>query len=442
LKIEVNQTVKTFVITTFALLLLIFLAGEISACDCAGQTIPCQAYGQASAVFLGTVINSRIVTTKRGEFESQSRVVRMSIDTSFRGVEGGEVEVTTGLGGGDCGFGFQQSRQYLVYAYEYEGKLGTGICSRTRLASNAGEDLQYLRSSAKNTTGGSISGGVFKARRNEHGGTAYDPLAGVAVFVDGPKNARTKTDTSGKYRLENFPPGDYIVKLSMPEGLSTRGEPEEKVKLVDYACGVASFWLEPDGQLSGRVLNPQGLPVNKAEIFISEADKERYQGYFESAYSDEDGRYRFKQVPPGRYVLAIRFDGMTGQQRPFPQTYVPGVGEKSQATVISLKEGQKIDAYDLQMPPLPLESEIEGQVLWSDGKPAADARVGYSGGEPVLYGAAVDKDGRFRFKAYNDLKISLSASVEPEKGKYIQSNNVTILVGPGLEPVKLILPRP
>lgn len=434
---------RTLTIASFALLLLVFSAGNVSACSCAGGTVPCQAYGQASAVFLGTVINSRVVTTQRGEFASQSRVVRLSIDTAFRGVEGAEVEVTTGMGGGDCGFGFQQSKQYLIYAYGHDGKLGTGICSRTRLAVNAADDLRYLRSIARTSQGGTISGKVFRARSNEHGGTSDEPLAGVLVSVEGGRSAgKTKTDSSGKYQFEKFPAGDYTVKLSLPKGLSTRGKPEEKIKLVDQACAVTNFWLEPDGQLSGRVLNPQGLPVNKAEIAITEVGQEHYQGYWEYAYSDEDGRYRFKLVPPGRYVLSIRFDGLTDQQRPFPQTYFPGVREKSQATVISLKEGQQIAAYDLTMPPLPLESDIEGQVLWAGGKPAANARVGYSGGEPVIYGAVVDKDGRFRFKAYDDLKISLSASVESEKGKYIQSNNVTLLVGPNLEPVKLILPRP
>jgi hypothetical protein len=433
---------RIFLIAAFALCLLAVSATQVAACSCAGGQIPCQAYGEASAVFLGTVINSRIVTTTRGEFESQSRVVRLSIDSAFRGVEGAEVEVTTGLGGGDCGFGFQQSKQYLVYAYESGGKLGTGICSRTRLAANAADDLRFLRSLARSSQGGSITGGVLKARRNEHGGTTYDPLAGVNILVQGQEDRKTKTDSSGKYRFENFPAGDYVVKLTLPEGLSTRGEPQEKVTLVDHACAVANFWLEPDGQLSGRVLNPQGLPVSKAEIFLAEADKERYQGYFESAYSDEDGKYRFKQVPPGRYVLTIRFDGLTSQNRPFPQTYFPGVGEKSQATVISLKEGQKIDAYDLQVPPLPPESEVEGQVLWSDGTPAANARVSYSGGEPIIYSAAIDKDGRFRFKAYNGMRLGLSASIEPETGKYISSNKVDVLVGPGLESVKLILPRP
>jgi len=87
-------------------------------CSCAfGGVSVCQEYWEASAVFVGTVIESRIVSVKEGNYERQMRLVRFSIVSPFRGVEGSEVEVLTGLGGGDCGFGFAQARQYLVYAY-------------------------------------------------------------------------------------------------------------------------------------------------------------------------------------------------------------------------------------------------------------------------------------------------------------------------------------
>ena len=90
--------------------------------------------------------------------------------------------------------------------------------------------------------------------------------------------------------------------------------------MADRGCSIVGFWLEREGKLSGRVLNPEGLPVKKAEIFILTLDKERYQGHWDAAYSDDEGDYNFRRIPPGRYVLSVRYDGMTSQQRPFPQT--------------------------------------------------------------------------------------------------------------------------
>jgi hypothetical protein len=416
-------------------------AASASACSCAGVQTPCHAFGEASAVFVGTVIENKFVRTKDGDFEHEMRSVRLSIDTPFRGVEGAEVEVTTGMGGGDCGFNFRQSQQYLVYAHAYEGKLSTSICSRTRLVANAQEDLTYLRGLPEAKPGVTISGKVVANKRNEKGGYDETPVAGATVTIEGKTNGQGQTDAKGQYRVESLPAGDYLVKLNVPEGLSSQGEPEEKLSLINRSCSVVNFWLQPDSQLSGRVLNPQGLPVSNAVIFLHEFDKERYQGHWDSEHSDKDGKYIFRRMPAGRYVLQIRFDGSTSQQSPFPTIYYPGVSEMSQAKVITIAEGQRVETYDLEVPALPLSHEVEGEVAWSNGSPASNVRVSYTGGgDPVVYTVKVDGQGRFSFKAYEGLKLSLRASSEPADGKSVFSEWANITVTSGLPPIKLVLP--
>ena len=242
---------KRLLIVIASLSLLGLAAGDSFACDCAAASAPCQAFGEASAVFLGTVIDSRNVTVKRGNYDAQMRSVHLSIDTVFRGVEGGEVDVLTGFGGGDCGFGFVQSQQYLVYAYEFEGKLTTGICTRTSPVSKADEDLAYLRGLPNARPGATIRGEVVRYRRNEKGRLDNEPLAGLTITVEGATNREIKTDAKGMYRVEGLPAGEYLVRLSLPEKMATRGAPEQKVKVMDRGCAVTSFWLEPDGLLSG-----------------------------------------------------------------------------------------------------------------------------------------------------------------------------------------------
>ncbi len=417
-------------------------AATATACSCIGGQPPCQAYGEASAVFLGTVIESKFVKTKTGDFEHDVRSVRLSIDTAFRGVEGGEVEITTGTGGGDCGFNFRQAQQYLVYAHAYEGKLSTSICSRTRLVSSAQEDLKYLRGLAEAKPGVTISGKVLNNKRNQKGEHDQIPVVGTTVIVEGSANREIQTDAKGEYRMAGLPAGDYVVKLKMPEGLSMQGESEEKLILVDRSCSVVNFWLQPDSQISGRVLNPQGLPVNNAVIYLHEFDKERYQGHWDAQHSDKDGNYIFRRMPAGRYVLQIRFDGATSQERPFPTIYYPGVTEMSQGKVITIADGQRMEKYDLVMPPLPLAHEVEGMVVWANGRPASNVRITYAGGEPVLYTVKVDEQGRFSFQAYEGLKLSLRAATEPVDGKSVYSDYVNVTVSSGLLPLKLVLPKP
>ena len=430
----------------FALIVFIcFANSRAAACDCAfGGGEVCQDYWQASAVFVGTVIDSHRITVNEGSYSHEERVVRLSLDESFRGVEGAETEVLTGLSGDECGFGFRQTQQYLVYAYrsDKDNRLYTSICTRTKSISEAAADLVYIHGLNKAKPGATVRGEVMKYLRNEAGNLANQPLVGITVSLKGESKYETTTDARGRYSMNSIPPGEYTVMVAAPQGLAARG-PDKKVTVVDRGCAVVAFWLESSAQLSGRVLNPQGLPVAKAEIFLNDADKERYRGHWDAAYSDEEGKYAFKLIPPGRYVLTIRYDGMTSQTRPFPLTYYPGVSDKSQAKVFTIREGQIVGNYQLQVPPMPAEYDIQGTVVWADGKPARGARVGYQlSGDAILYSANVDEQGHFSFKAYEGLKLGVNALIEIEKGKYAYSNSASVIVGANLEPIKLVLTVP
>jgi hypothetical protein len=405
-----------------ALLALILLgAVGVHACECQfGGAAVCQDYWKASAVFVGTVVEITTVTTKLDGYERRQRLVRFSLDEPFRGVEG--------------------AQQYLVYASLFEGKLYTGICMRTKPSAAAVADLEYMRGLKTAKPGGAIYGEVTNYKRNEKGDLIRQAIAGAVVTVDGAVRREILSDANGAYRVDSLPAGDYSVNI-LPPASTTSRQTEQKIDLADGGCAFVGFWLENDGQLSGRVFNPHGLPINNAEVFLSEFDKERYRGHSDAAYSDAEGRYAFKQIPPGRYVLTIRFDGMTSQNRPFPLIYYPGVSNRSQAKVITMTEGQTIN-FDLEMPSLPLENEVVGSVVWSNGKPAVGARVGYMVvGDSVSYAIKNEDGGRFSLKAYQGLRLVMSASFDLEKGKQVYSDWVEVTVMPGLPLVKLILPQ-
>jgi hypothetical protein len=420
------------------LVLMLCASSRAFACDCARTGPSCQEYWKATAVFSGTVIEIRRVTVNEGTYSHEMRAVRLSIDQPFRGVEGAEVEVLTGFS--ECGFGFRQTEQYLVYAYrsEQDQKLHTSICTRTRLLADAQADLAYIRGLAKSKPGGTISGEVAKHLRDANGTMENQPLSGVKVTFEGPVKYEAITDTKGQFHVETVAPGEYTVKPFVPPGLGVRG-PDRKVTVADKGCAEIGFWLESNAQLSGRVLNPQGLPVARAEIFLLAAAKEKYSGHWDAAYADDDGKYSFKFIPAGRYVLQIRFDGLTSQTRPFPVMFYPGDADRSQAKIFTFREGEVVENYDIQVPPLPPESEIRGVVTWSDGRLAPTARVGFEV-EAVIYGAPIDDQGRFSFKAYQGLTLALRASAEIEKGKYVYSDWARITVGMNDQPIKLVLP--
>jgi hypothetical protein len=130
----------------------------VAACSCAMPGGPDAEFSKAAAVFTGTVSG----LGQRSGFNLLDRIrfyfgfapqimgmdsVRATLDvaSSWKGVTTTPVTVVTGFGGGDCGFGFSQGQQYLVYAYHNGPALGTNMCWRSGEISQVATDLAYLQ---------------------------------------------------------------------------------------------------------------------------------------------------------------------------------------------------------------------------------------------------------------------------------------------------------
>jgi len=113
---------------------------------------PKEALNQSDAVFVGRVIS---VDFPGGELGGGSVSVTLEVSKYWKGVTSGQVIVTTAENSAACGYvcesadctaGFKEGYEYLVYASDYnsDGSLNTNICTRTRLLSDAQEDLTAL----------------------------------------------------------------------------------------------------------------------------------------------------------------------------------------------------------------------------------------------------------------------------------------------------------
>src|SRR5690348_8564388 len=102
-----------------AVLLIPWLASRANACSCVRGVTVCQAYAEASAVFIGIV--SEISPTQRSRPDKSDvyfgKLARISVVEIFKGVSSPEITVVTGNGGGDCGYPFERGKRYLVYGY-------------------------------------------------------------------------------------------------------------------------------------------------------------------------------------------------------------------------------------------------------------------------------------------------------------------------------------
>ena len=266
---------------------------------------PCQAYWPASAVFTGQVIEVTTFTSDQENFRGHpQKLIRFAVSQTFRGVSGITVEAITGNSGAECGFPFEVGRSYLVYAFSNpkSNKLHASICSRTRLLSDASEDLEYLQNLTRGEERGTILGSVSSVR-NVKSEAAYQrpqPLQNVRVTVEGIKNSfDVLTDNKGEYRLAGLFPGTYKVRITPPEGLWV-ADGERKVEIQDRGCALVSFSLLPNTSLSGKVLDENGEPASKIMIYLVPADQigERYQKDYQFVETDDNGRFEFKRNSP------------------------------------------------------------------------------------------------------------------------------------------------
>ena len=124
--------------------LLVARAGLACNCDLprtgkSFKQVVIEARNKSKAVFSGTVV---AIDKKPGDFYV---TVRFKVEEFWKGKLSKEATVSTGQGGGDCGYKFEVGQRYLVYAYGYnDADLGTNICQRTASLIEAAEDLKVL----------------------------------------------------------------------------------------------------------------------------------------------------------------------------------------------------------------------------------------------------------------------------------------------------------
>jgi protocatechuate 3,4-dioxygenase beta subunit len=383
--------------------------------------------------------------------------VRLTVDQPIRGMQSADVEVITGWGGGDCGYGFKLGQRYLVYAYREEGgkRLSTGICTRTRLLTEADDDFAFFRTVPTSNANGLVFGTVGKRNHEwKEGEKWYKPVADAELTIEGEgRQYQAQSDSQGNFRVENVVPGKYLVKLKLPPGLirnslvKDEGATivENEIEVAAHGCAESEFYLESDTRVRGRVVDVNGNPVAKMQLDMrGAASDKRNINTFLNAVTDTDGYFEFKIVPPGDYWLGYHLLRMPFQEgQPYTRTYLPGVPSKALATVLTVKEGELLTGLTLQLPPPLTQRTLTGLVVWPDGQPVAGASVYVSlnedGDMSEFTGTTTDQKGLFALKLYEGLQYRVSAYLKGTGSKYWQTEFTEIPMTLD-QPLRLVLP--
>ena len=98
-----------------------------------------EAKKKSQAVFTGRVLEINEPS------DTNFLLVKIRVESNWKGEERAEIVIVTGKGDGDCGFPFKVGESYLIYAYQIRnGHLSTNICQRTALLHDAEKDIAIL----------------------------------------------------------------------------------------------------------------------------------------------------------------------------------------------------------------------------------------------------------------------------------------------------------
>jgi Carboxypeptidase regulatory-like domain len=379
-----------------ALIVMVFSVTNAFGCTCGGGGAPCEDYGRAAAVFVGTPISvrtgERSPMSNGNEIGYGPRIFTFSVEQAFLG-RTAEIEVSTPMN--TCAYDFKIGTRYLVYAfdasvasvpaitgaYSKNRRLTTSTCSRTRPFTDASEDLEFFRSFGSRGAGVTIQGEVKRARQNVATGnpSEWRPLANIGLTIEREGERRDiLTDAEGRFRLAGLSPGKFKVTLLLPDELYTY-KPEQEITVSDRGCATVDYHVVDNGRLSGRLLDPEGQPAVKVELQLMEADHtDPMKDQAKYAQTDAEGRFTFDSLPPGRYVLAANLKRFPKQNDPgnvYPRTFYPGVLDMSKTEFIDIGAGEAVRGRDWQLPVRQVPSTLTGKVVLADGTPVAKAMI-------------------------------------------------------------------
>jgi hypothetical protein len=242
-------------------------------------------------------------------------------------------------------------------------------------------------------------------------------LGGARLTVEGAGESRdVRTNSEGRALLAGLKPGTYKVRLALPEGLKTYKE-EQEVTVADRGCASLVYSVYDDGRVSGRVSDAEGRAVAGVLVTLVESDDPEQEGHSARfKRTGDDGRYEFKGVAPGRYLLAVNLDRYPEPgdvTNAYPRTYHPGVAQPSQAESVSVGEGERVKDRDIMLPARREEAVVLGVVVWDDGSPVRGARVAYRDVTYYERGTdnavpPADERGRFTVRGYRGQTLLIS----------------------------------
>lgn len=310
---------------------------------------PCDAYGAADAVFIGTA--GPPVRRPVHSWDGSVSNVKFSpvlVERAYRGVSTSVVFITPA---GTMAY-LSPGQQYLIYGQHYEepDMFMSADVYGTKLLNAATKDLEFLDGVVPNARGGTITGGLqLDESDSAHPGTRRTPLANVAVTLSAHATTVTSVTTAdGQYSVTGLPSGTYHATIDVPE-LVLAQNPTPATHVFAQGCASLSLVAIPNGHIHGILVTEDGRPaiVDSVSLLPAELKDGETDRYSQSVPVDQEGRFAFDRVRPGRYLLSRLSYNLDGVR--IPSVYYPGTYDRDAALAIVVGRSATQDVGEFRL---------------------------------------------------------------------------------------------
>ena len=429
------------------LLLMAGLHDVRAACDCPIRLSPGDAYNRAAGVFVGLV--KRVEpdaagkdqaggNTSAGGNANAEQIAYIQVEKAYKGVNPGDIVLYQP--DDDCAPKFRVGQRWLFYASHHDVSDAWSVpgCSRSRGIDFAHDDLLYLGGLPQSATQTRISGVVSQYEQSPETGFSFvKNIAGTKVKIAGlDKTYEAVTDKNGVYEIYGLAAGHYTIQIDPPSGLRIRfpvpfgptGLPEGDALTMDLKPGGstgADFVVSSDSTVSGRVLDPSGQPLPNICVDLIPSSGPPKGPFRIQDCTKQDGSYQLNQIPPGDYLIVAHPSRKPSASEPYQRWFYPGVLARNRATVVTMAQGAKLEAYDIRIPRKLPTTTLQGVLSFSDGKPVAREQISFraDAGNPNPgidrdSSAITDDQGRFTILIIQGSAGSLLGAMYVSESKF------------------------
>jgi len=258
--------------------------------------------------------------------DGPGRMVSLEVLHSYRGDQRKLTRLSTGLGGGDCGFDFEVGKQYRVYAFKDEaGELSTNICSRTALLEKSRRNSAYLHgkrvapiaNNGVSTTTSKLCGRVFPTDAT---GSVDSQILLVRIGRKSPvPDSEAEPGSDGSFCVTDVNPGKYHLLFVNRDEQSLTSfvyfpgvtDPSEATA-IEIIPGhnpsdlVFNIPAQATFSVSGTVSNSDNPQLPAAVRVMLMSASQPLPAY--TANAATSGSFVFNQVLPGEYRAIVTVD--------------------------------------------------------------------------------------------------------------------------------------